>query len=291
MSTGSNHLLGSDSSVWIENLVNGLSGISIKAKHALFCESSPFQKIEVFDTYSYGKILILAGTVVFTEKDEYIYNEMITHPALIAHKKPENVCIIGGGDGGALREALKHPEVKSVTVVDIDELVITATKRFFAPMSTGFGDPRTTIVIDDGYAFLNTTKNPFDVILVDAFDPGGPVQSLATADFFQLVHKKLASGGIAVFQTDSPTFRSNVIRETFHQVKMLFPVAKPYLSIIPSFPEGVCSFIICGKDKEQRFACDQERCTKIVGDCGYYNEEIHTGAFMLPQYLKQLLVS
>lgn len=121
----------SGSSIWLQNLIHGMSGLTIKAKHSVFCDSSPFQKIEVFDTYSFGLVLCLGGSIVLTEADGCIYHEMISHPALFMHKNPQNVCIIGGGDGGCLKEVLIHETVKTVTIVDIDEMVTETVKRFF----------------------------------------------------------------------------------------------------------------------------------------------------------------
>ena len=127
----------SGSSLWIQTLVNGLSGLTIRAKHALFCDSSPFQKIEVFDTYSFGTVLCLGGSVVITELDSDSYHEMIVHPAMIMHKKPERICIIGGGDGGCLKEVIKHDDVKTIVVVEIDSMVKETIDRFFPALAKG----------------------------------------------------------------------------------------------------------------------------------------------------------
>jgi spermidine synthase len=289
MSNSMSNVNSSDSSVWIENLVNGLAGISIKAKHAVFCESSPFQKVEVFDTYAYGRILILAGTIVLTEKDEFIYNEMITHPAMIMHPNPTKVCIIGGGDGGALREVLKHPTVKAVTVVEIDELVIRTVKAHFPAMASGLTDPRARVVIDDGYGFLDKGDDSFDVIIVDSFDPGGPVQSLSTENFYHLVHDHLDPDGIAVFQTDSPTVRKETLKQTIRSVSALFPHYKPYVASIPSFPEGICSFVAASRTEKGLAKFDSKRYPGVAKQCYCYNKAVHTGAFLLPEHITAAL--
>ncbi|MBD3240616.1 MAG: hypothetical protein GF331_08540, partial [Chitinivibrionales bacterium] len=175
-----------DSSIWIKNLVNGLSGMTFKVKHAVFCDASPFQKVEVFDTYGFGHILMLAGNVVVTEKDEHVYSEMIAHPALLMHRKPKRVCVIGGGDGGAAREVLKHACVESVTVVEIDELVTKTVSEHFASLRTGLVDSRTHVVFEDGCRYLEKSPDTFDVIIVDSYDPGGPVQSITSEPFYPL---------------------------------------------------------------------------------------------------------
>ncbi|NLG16793.1 MAG: polyamine aminopropyltransferase [Fibrobacter sp.] len=279
----------SGSSLWIQNLVNGRSGLCIRAKHALFCDSSPFQKIEVFDTYTFGTVLCLGGTIVNTEKDSFAYNEMIVHPAMLMHKKPERVCIIGGGDGGCLREVLKYSDVKSVVVVEIDEMVKTTVEKFFPVLAKGFKDSRTEIVYDDGYHFLKTDKSTFDVIIVDSFDPGGPVASLETADFHRVVSTRLSEDGIAVFQTDSPTIKRDTLRRAIQSVSPFFKYKKTYLCSLRSFPEGICSFLICSNKEEILGNFDKERYKPIVKHCNYYNEDLHVGAFLLPQHIKKLL--
>jgi spermidine synthase len=274
-------------SLWINNLVHGLAGTTIKVKHAVFCTSSPFQKIEVYDTYRYGMVLSLGGSIVLTEHDSDIYHEMIVHPAMLCHTNPRSVCIIGGGDGGCLKEILKHGCVSSVTVVDIDAMVKETVDRHFPTLAAGFKDKRVSVVIDDGYTFLKTTDKKFDVIIVDSYDPGGPVQSLETADFHHFVAERLAGDGLAVVQTDSPIVRPEFLQQTMTRISPLFAQWKPYLCSLSSFPEGVCSFILCGRAKDALGRFDALRGAEIVESCSYYNEEVHQGAFLLPQYVRK----
>jgi len=276
-------------SLWIENLVNGLAGTTIRAKRAVFSDASPFQKIEVFDTYSFGRVLCLADIVVLTERDEFIYHEAIVHPALLMHPKPRRVCIIGGGDGGCLKEVLKYPEVASATVVEIDRLVKETATAYFPSLAVGFSDPRAKVVIADGCSFLDTTSELYDVIIVDSFDPGGPVQSLETIGFYKLVHSHLDKGGIAVFQTDSPTMKSDALRNTITRVSSLFDGYKVFVCTLPSFPESICSFCICVNDTTQLANFDKKRFETIAASCKYYNEAVHQGAFLLPEYIKRAM--
>jgi len=273
-------------SLWIHNLVHGLAGITIKVKQAVFTVSSPFQKIEVFDTYRYGMVLSLGGSIVLTEHDSDTYHEMIVHPAMLCHKKPKHVCIIGGGDGGCLREVLKHAGAASVVVVDIDATVKETIEKYFPRLAAGFGDKRVSVVIDDGYNFLKTTDTQFDVIIVDSYDPGGPVQSLETADFHNVVAKRLAADGLAVFQTDSPIVRPEFLEQTLTRISPLFAEYKPYLCSFSSFPEGICSFLLCGRESGALGRFDEERYKAIVASWSYYNNEIQRGAFLLPQYIR-----
>jgi spermidine synthase len=277
------------SSLWINNLVDGLSGIAIRAKRAIFSDASPFQKVEVFDTYGFGRILCLADIVVLTERDEFIYHESIVHPAMMMHADPSRICIIGGGDGGCLREVMKYKEVKSAKVVEIDKLVKETAVRHFSALSTGFADPRSSTVFADGCSFLDTTKDLFDVIIVDSFDPGGPVQSLETVGFYRLVSEHLDKGGIAVFQTDSPTLKADALRKTLTGISSFFKAYEPYMCSLPSFPEGLCSFCVCAHDSAQLKSFKAERFSSIAPTCKYYNADTHRGAFLLPEYIKRCM--
>jgi spermidine synthase len=279
----------SGSSLWIQNLVHGLSGLTIRAKHSVFCDSSPFQKIEVFDTYSYGLVLCLGGSIVLTQADGDTYHEMMVHVPMLMHRAPKRICIIGGGDGGCLRQVLMHEAVESVVVVEIDKDVKETVERFFPELAKGFLDKKTQIIYDDGYHYLKKNDNLFDVILVDSYDPNGPVQSLETADFHNIVSKRLSPDGLAVFQTDSPIIRGEFLRRTVLSVSPFFAGFKPYICSISSFPEGICSFLACAKTKDILDTFDTDRYNSIAEQCSYYNQDVHVGAFLLPQYIKQLL--
>jgi spermidine synthase len=171
------------SNLWIEHLVNGLSGLSIKAKHTVFCDSSPFQKIEIFDTYNYGLVMCLGGSIVMTERDSFIYHEMFVHPSMLMHPAPESVCVIGGGDGGCLREILNIHLLKSNHCRDRQHGYRNSEKILSWP-GRELLRPRVTMVFDDGYHYLSRNDDEkFDVIIVDSYDPAGPVQSLETDDF------------------------------------------------------------------------------------------------------------
>jgi spermidine synthase len=280
---------GVTTSLWLNNLVHGLSGVTIKVKHSVYSASSRFQKIEVFDTYRYGMVLCLGGSVVMTEHDGDIYHEMIVHPSLLCHKNARSVCIIGGGDGGCLRQVLKHGSVESVMIVEIDKMVKDAVQKHFPALADGFSDKRVSVAIDDGYSFLKTTDRAFDVIIVDSYDPGGPVQSLETADFHHIVARRLKDDGVAVIQTDSPVVRPDFLRQTLSLISPLFAQIKPYICSFSSFPEGICSFVLCGRKEKSLERFDAERAAAIAASCAYYNADIHAGAFLLPQYLKKIV--
>jgi spermidine synthase len=168
-------------------------------------------------------------------------------------------------------------------------MVKETVERFFPALAAGFKDERVSVVIDDGYDFIKATGDAFDVIIVDSYDPGGPVQSLETADFHDLVAQRLKSDGFAVFQTDSPIVRPDYLQQTLSLISPLFAQVKPYICSFSSFPEGVCGFLLCGREKGSLERFDTERYAAIADTCSYYNSDIHSGAFLLPQYIKRKL--
>lgn len=271
-----------ESVLWIQNLVDGLAGFTLKAKSAVYCDASPFQKIEVFDTYAFGRVLLLGGSIVLTERDEYIYNEMITHPAMVTHPEPRQVCIVGGGDGGSLREVLKHRSVQGVTVVEIDAKVTETVRQHFPSLAGGFDDSRVELIHDDGYNWLNSNEKQFDVIIIDSYDPAGPVQSLETDDFLEVVRTRLSGNGLAVFQTGSPAIRTEHIRRSLRRLTTLFASTSPYTCTIPSFPLSVCGFLLCSASTRQEQP-DLARQQQIQEQCRYYCDSVHQGAFLLPR--------
>jgi spermidine synthase len=279
-----------ETSIWLQNLVCGHSGLLIKVKQPVFCGSSPFQKVEVFDTYRFGLTLCLGGTVVLTERDYEPYHEMMVHPAMLAHPDPKQVCIIGGGDGGCLKEALKYKSVERVVVVEIDSLVKETVENYMPCFAAGFSDPRTEVVIDDGYDYFKDTLESFDAIFVDSYDPGGPVRSLETADFFGKVAASAGEGGIVVVQTDSPILQADAVRRTIANVSAVFNRYKPYICTLRSFPEGICSFLIA-TNSQNGFdnGIDENRYSEIADTLEYYNEDMGASAFMLPQNIKAAL--
>ncbi|KMQ50304.1 Spermidine synthase [Chitinispirillum alkaliphilum] len=285
------HPVVNETSLWIENLINGLSGMTIKARHSLYCGSSPFQKIEVYDTYSFGLVLCLGGTVVLTERDSEPYHEMMVHPAMLMHKDPKRICIIGGGDGGCLNEVLRHPGVENVVVVEIDEMVRETVQNFFPQFGKGFADPRAEMIVDDGYHFLSATDLGFDLIVVDSYDPGGPVHSLETNDFYSVVAKRLRPDGIAVFQTGPPLVNEEFLRDMTLSVSALYAQYKPFICSMRSFPEGMCSFIAASLSENGLEAFSESGYKRIKDECRYYNDEVHKGAFMLPQNIKSIFRS
>jgi spermidine synthase len=275
-----------EAAFWIQNLIDGNGGLTIKIKRLVAEAASPFQKIEVLESFQYGRILVLGGTIALTEKDEFIYSEMISHPAVNSHSQPQKVCIIGGGDGACLKEVLKYGQVEGVDVVEIDQLVTKMVKAHFPGLAGGFDDKRTSLVFADGYEWIKAKSKNYDVIIVDSYDHSGPIQSLSSADFFASVKKALVEKGVAVFQLNSPELDPGLTRRTLDNLSEHFKFLRPYVAAIPSFPLGICGFVTCS-NTEMPTAIDQFK--TVAKECHYYNDAVHRGAFLLPTYLKQIL--
>ncbi|MBT8419940.1 MAG: polyamine aminopropyltransferase [Gammaproteobacteria bacterium] len=263
-------------------------GLTLKVSRVLHSAVSDFQRIDVIETEEFGKALVLYGSIMITEKDEFVYHEMISHVALHVHPKPSNVLIIGGGDGGTLREVLKHQRVQSAQMVEIDPEVVEVSKRFFPAVASGFGDPRAKVIHDDGARFVANTQEKFDLILSDSSDPVGPAQVLFQQTFYQDAFNVLNDDGIFVAQTESPAFHADNVRKIYKNLSAVFPTVMMYLAHIPTYPGSLWSFAFCSKRYHplEDFRPEYGNITGL----DYYNADIHRGAFALPNYVKALLL-
>ena len=198
-------------------------GIAIKAGKVLFSKQSDFQKVEVFETESeLGRVLTLDDLMMTTEGDEYHYHEMISHIPMMHHKNPESVLVIGGGDGGTVREVLKHKSVKKVVLCEIDGMVIDACKEFLPTISCGLSDPRVEIKVEDAIEFIKDKKNEYDIVLIDSTDPMGPGEGLFTEEFYTNVKNSLKEGGIVAAQSESPFVNKEEIKKMYNLLKKVF---------------------------------------------------------------------
>lgn len=214
-------------------------GISIKVKKVLFSEESEFQKIEVLDSDSkLGKILTLDDLMVATEGDEYFYHEMIVHIPMLNHPCPKDILIIGGGDGGTVREVFKHNTVEHVTLCEIDKEVIATSKKFFPTLSCEFDNPKLKIIYENAIEFIKDKKNCYDVVLLDTPDPLSLGVGLFTEEFYKNVRDSLKDGGIMVTQSESPVALEEEIKEMYTMLKNAFPIVSTYTSVIPTYPGG-----------------------------------------------------
>jgi spermidine synthase len=260
----------------------------------LYNKTSEFQKVRVIDTYAYGKTLTIDNMVMCTEKDEMHYHEMIAHPAILSHGQVKNVLVIGGGDGGTIREVLKHTGVEKVTLVEIDANVIEACKEHLPSLSKSFDDPKLDLIIGDGIDYVKkATADSYDLIIVDGSDPVGPAEGLFSTAFYQECKRTLKANGLLVTQGESPTFNSDTFVELNACLKDLFGKegVKTLLFQAPTYPSGIWSFQIASNGSINPTApiAEQANAFETNNALHYYNQQLHKGAFELPNYVKRML--
>lgn len=275
--------------LWFSELHKGHVGMTYKVKSILHSDQSPFQRIDVLETFEYGKMLVLYGSVMFTEKDEFVYHEMLAHVPYFTHGSASSALVVGGGDGFTLRELLKHESIQRLTLVDIDEKVIETCKRFFPRSRQAFENPRVTVRLGDGAEFVRSCPDRFDLILVDAADPVPPADVLFRKEFYESCRKCLAPGGVMAAQTESPFYNPDVFQEVFSTLDGLFETAMPYLAWIPTYPSALWSFALCSDDRHPLRDLDPEAVLCAGLDTRWYNESIHPASFALPGFVRELL--
>lgn len=270
--------------------------IALSIRHSgdrLFSEKSPFQKVEVYDTFAYGKMLTIDNMVMCTEKDEYAYHEMITHVPMLLTPAIRKVLVIGGGDGGTVREVLRHTDVSSITMVEIDETVVRASKEHLPQISESLRDSRLNLTIDNGISFVAKTPDAtFDLVILDSSDPVGPARGLFTHEFFKNVHRILTPHGVLAAQSESPRFNQEAFVELNKCLKEIFASAHCYLAFIPTYPTGMWSFTLAGKATLSPVHGFDEKMADNFAEANnlqYYNSDVHKAAFALPTFVKKML--
>jgi spermidine synthase len=251
------------------------------------------QHLVIFENPRMGRVMALDGVIQTTEADEFIYHEMLTHVPLLAHGKAKRVLIIGGGDGGMLREVTKHLSVEHITMVEIDGTVVDMCKEFLPNHSKGaYDDPRLNLVIDDGMRFVSTTQEKFDVIISDSTDPIGPGEVLFSENFYQACHRCLNDGGILVTQNGTPFMQLGEVQTTAGRLRGLFADWHFYQAAVPTYIGGAMTFAWGSIDSAYRKLSRETLHERFIGSgivTRYYNPEIHLGAFAMPQYVLQAI--
>ena len=261
-------------------------GITAKIRETLAAERTPYQHLAVIDTVEWGRMLVLDGMVMTSVRDEFVYHEMVIHPALNTHPDPRRVLIVGGGDGGAIREALRHPKVEQVVLVEIDGRVIEQSKRHLPEIAGMLDHPKVEVIVGDGYLHIHEQKNAYDVIVVDSTEPVGPAVELFTRGFYQGIHDALREDGMFVAQTDNPWFKAELIRRVYREVKEIFPIVRVYGANIPTYPSGWWTFTL-GSKKYDPLLVDESDIPEM--DTKYYTPKLHKAAFVLPRFVEDLL--
>jgi len=272
--------------LWYSELQEPGVAIYLSVKEKLHEQQTEYQHLEVLDTHAYGRMLVLDGAIQTTVKDEFVYHEMISLVPLNSHPNPENVLVVGGGDGGAIREIAKHPKVKKATLVDIDQAVIDTSKKYFPEISSALTHSKVEVRVEDGIKHIAESKGQYDVIIVDSTDPVGPAVGLFEHGFYQGIFEALKDDGIFVAQTESPFLTSKLIKGIFSDIKSIFPITKLYLAYVPTYPGGMWSFTL-GSKKYDPEAINE----KDIPDTNtrYYTPQVHKAAFALPVFVQDLL--
>jgi spermidine synthase len=260
-------------------------GITTKIKRTLHSEVTPFQTLDVVETNQFGNLLLLDGMVMTTDKDEFVYHEMITHIAMNTHPNPKQVLIVGGGDGGVVREVLKHPSVERVVLAEIDGRVIEASKEYFPNIASGLNDPRVDIQVGDGVRHIEENKDTYDVVLVDSTEPVGPAVALFQKPFYQKIAESLKVDGIMVAQTESPWFNRDLIRQVYADIASTFAITRLYTASIPTYPSGLWSFTL-GSKQHDPLEVEESQFAKI--ETKYYHADLHKSLFQLPVFVREL---
>ena len=275
--------------VWFTELHLGNSGITVKVKRLVETTQSKFQRIDILDTEDFGKMLVLYGSIMVAEKDLHSYNEMITHVPLFTHPKPDKVLIIGGGDGGALTNIVKHPEVKKAVMCEIDRKVTELSIKHFPKITGGFADKRAKVVFRDGQEYITKTKEKFDIIILDLSDPVGPAAELFQKKFHKKIFNRLNKDGIMVAQSESPYYNDATVRHMYRNLREIFPIVKMYTAYVPIYPSCFWSFAFCSKKYHPIIDFDIDRYKKSKLKNNYYNLDMHIGSFALPEFVKKII--
>jgi len=272
--------------LWLEELQLGNMRLGLRADTVLHREVSRFQEILVVDTYAFGRVMMLDGTFQVTEKDEFVYHEMLTHFPLMSHPAPKDVLVIGGGDGGTIREVVKHPEVERAVLCEIDPRVTAVAREFLPSVAQGLADPRVEVLHEDGIKLVQEHEGAFDVILIDSTDPVGPAVGLYSPEFYAACKQALRPGGIVCAQSESPFVNGDVVRQVALSAKGSFAHVQLYLAPLPTYPSGFWSFT-AGSDQPLPREVDAARADRL--GTRYYTAEMHRAAFALPPFAKALV--
>ena len=264
---------------------------SIRVNRQLHSETSAFQRIDVFESEDFGRVLTLDGYLMLTERDEFIYHEMITHVPMAVHPNVKDALVIGGGDGGAARELSKYKSIENIDLVEIDERVVEVCKEYLPQAACGFDDGRLTVYYQDGLKFIRKCENKYDLIIVDSTDPFGPGEGLFTKEFYGNCFKALKSDGIMVNQHESPFYQNDAaaMKRAHKRIVESFDISYVYQAHIPTYPSGHWLFGFASKQYHPVKDLNAEKWKSLGIKTRYYNTNLHKGAFYLPNYVQEML--
>jgi len=281
-----------DKEGWFTEVNNFWPGIalSLKVDEVLFHEKSKYQDVMVCKTNTFGTMLVLDGAIQLTERDESSYQEMITNLAMFTHPNPKRVAIVGGGDGGVLREVARHKGVEEIHMCEIDEKVIEVSKRFLPTLSSCFNDPRFQIHVDDAAVTLKNYTNYFDIIIVDSSDPDGPARVLFEKPFFETCKKALKEQGVLCNQAESIWLHLDFIVSITTSMREVWSTVNYAYTSIPTYPSGTIGFFICTKNLPNDKKPVREESKEFYNSLKYYSPTVHSASYVLPAFAHRRLV-
>lgn len=277
--------------LWYTDMHTENVRFSMKVEKQLVTMESYYQRIDVLKTYDYGKVLVLDGELMITERDEFIYHEMAVHVPMAVHPAAKRILVIGGGDGGSVRELSKYDSIEKIDLVEIDQSLVDICKKHFEETACGLEDPRVSVCFDEGIRFVRGVNAEYDLIIVDCSDPYGPAEGLFTREFYGNCFKALKEDGILINQHESPYYKehSRSVQLAHKNIGACFPFSTVYQCHIPSYPSGHWLFGFASKKYDPIADLSEERWNSLGIQTKYYNTDIHKGAFYLPNYVKELL--
>ncbi|KPQ28713.1 MAG: spermidine synthase [Marinobacter excellens HL-55] len=267
------------------------TAFSLQVKAKLHEEQTPFQKLEIYQTETFGNLMVLDGCVMLTTRDNFLYHEMMTHPALFTHKNPKKVVIVGGGDCGTLKEVLKHPDVEEAWQVEIDERVTRMSEKYFPELCDANDDPRANFFFGDGIAWMREVEpGSVDLIIIDSTDPVGPAEGLFALDFYRDAMAALREGGIIVQQSESPLLHTETIIKNIHSdmYKAGFGHVQTLPFPQPVYPTGWWSCTMGSKHNPLKYFREDDANNRPFVT-RYYNAGVHHGALAMPQFMVDAL--
>lgn len=270
---------------WIEERFKEYFYMKYKIKDILFEGKSEYQSVKVVETEGYGRMLLNDGLVMVTERDEFIYHDMIAHVPLFAYPNPQKVLIIGGGDGGTAREVLRHKAINRCVMVEIDKMVIDACIKFIPQTSSSLSDKRLELIIEDGVKYLKNNKEKFDIIIIDSTDPIGPACPLFGEDFYETIYSSLSENGIVVAQGESAFYEKEMQKKLLGIVASKFKISTVYNFSNMTYPGGIWSFVYGSKGTHPYNGLREDKIISFDGRFRYYNSSIHRASFQLPSFM------
>ena len=264
---------------------------SLRVNRHLYSKKSDYQQIDIYDTPEFGKVLTLDGNVMLTERDEFIYDEMITHVPMAVHPNVQDVLVIGAGDGGVVKELARYECIQSIDLVEMDEQVVNACRQYLPENACRLDDKRVHIYFDNALRFIRRRKAQYDLIIVDSTDPFGPSEGYFTREFYGICYNALKDDGIMVNQQGSPFYRhdAQAMQRSHKRIASTFPVSRVYQAHIPTFAAGYWLFGFASKKYHPIDDLDADAWKALNLRTRYYTTRLHVGAFYLPAFLEEML--